>query len=145
MAKKSRKKSRPALGPGPARSSYRDEPMPRRPGPVDLFTGSRPLRKTQESQHPALLPYQAPRQRRLVTEQRATTTKALATVGKKGSRAKRVQLREQLPETLRQAICGEYKTARKKRRATLFATGSAGSGRKNPGQREVDWRAEFCR
>lgn len=81
-----------------------------------------------------------PRQRELTTKQRLATMASLA--ASPSTRAKR---RDITKTGLREALCAEYKKAKSARRETMFATGSAGKGRRNPGPRKPDWRREYCR
>lgn len=71
---------------------------------------------------------------------RAVTQQALGDTNKRHTRKP-----DRLTPGLREAICRDYKAQTKQRRATMFASGSAGKGRRNPGPKQRDWRAEVCK
>jgi hypothetical protein len=83
---------------------------------------------------------QPSRQKALKIQLRAPTIKALG----RPKKATRQQMQEK--QTIyRDTICDDYKRSRQQRRQTMFATGGAGKGKRNPGPRQADWRKEFCR
>jgi len=53
--------------------------------------------------------------------------------------------REHYDRATLEALCAGYKRDQEKRRATMFAKGSAGKGSRNPGPRTQDWRARICK
>jgi len=74
--------------------------------------------------------------RRKVTPLRVSVTKTLAK-----PKATRPALAK---DALYESLCGEYNRQRKQRRASMFASGSAGKGRRNTGTRKADWRKRYC-
>ena len=100
----------------------------RKAGALD-FLLSQP-RKKRTVPRPLKVP---PRQRRLLTEQRPETRRALAALGTStgAGRKRRERISEGLPEALRAAICADRKT----RREMVFATNKQGrSAGKRPKQ-----------
>lgn len=93
---------------------------------------------------PARKPLELPTANPRKAPLRAATKAALVVKGKgEMSRAKRGKL--DTARALRDAICADYQRDRSTRRETMFANGSAGKGRRNPGNRKRDWRAEYCK
>lgn len=96
-------------------------------------------RAVTQAAHPAVLPHQVPRQRRL-PQQRPAVRQVLAQEGRHLSARQRKELNEEIPQHLRELICGE----RKVRRQMVFATKSQGrKGGLRPKQRSI-WSDVRC-
>jgi hypothetical protein len=120
-----------------------DYPAPSRPPKRKTPSPSTGLTSLTQRAMPPVLSL-SPKQKPLITTRkpklRAPTKVALgrsATATRKDPKA--------MPKALREAICGDYRKERKARREAMFAKGSAGKGRRNPGPRQLDWRAEACK